>query len=238
MRRLATLVILVVVFACCHGDRAAAESMTFDRTAWMTGDMNEQAPADSMGSSSNSNVDHFYYYERLPMRMAALGDSLASGSSARTYDSAVLALVVAMSGLSGSDSMRIFGKRISRPWSENGVSWTYHHASPDSAWQTSGGDVTNQPCTDTVIVDVSVLTYDTVYFHLDTGFVRSMIEDADYGWLMMAENIVDRATFQFFTEDIGTESYRPSLTVYYSEGGSEPVSVNCRRRRQGREVGR
>ncbi len=231
MRRIMAVIVLLIVSLHYLAEYAAAESMTLDPAAWMTGDMNEQSPADSMGASSNSNVDYFYYYERLPMCMAVIDDSLASGSSVRTYDSAVLALVVAVSGLSGADSMRIFGKRISRPWSENGVSWTYHHATPDSAWESSGGDVTNQPCMDTVIVDASVVAYDTLYFHLDTGFVRSMIEQVNYGWLMMAENIVDRATFQFFTEDASTDAYRPTLTVYYSDGGAESIYAGRRRRR-------
>jgi hypothetical protein len=207
--------------------------MTFDQSAWMTGEMDEQYPADSLGSGSNSNVDYFYYYERLPMCMSVIDDSLASGSSARTYDSAVLALVVAVSGLSGADSMRIFGKRLSRPWSENGVSWTYHHASADSAWETAGGDVNGLLCMDTVIVDASIAAYDTLYFHPDTGFVRSMIEQVNYGWLMMAENIVDRATFQFFTEDDAHESYRPRLIVYYSENGAESIYAGRRRRQRG-----
>lgn len=230
MRKIMAAVVLQIMSLYFPPEYAHAESMTFDQAAWMTGDMNEQAPADSMGTSPNSNVDYFYYYERLPMCMAAMADSLASGSSARTYDSAVLALVVAVSGLSGDDVMRLFGKRISRAWSENGVSWTFHHASPDSAWGTSGGDITSQPCTDTILADASVAAYDTLYFHLDTGFVRSMIEQVDYGWLMMAENIVDRATFQFFTEDVATEAYRPRLTVYYSEGGAVSAFVGRRRR--------
>lgn len=231
MRRLIVGVLLMVSvhFPAAY---AEAESMTFDRAAWMTGDMNEQTPADSLGTGSNSNVDHFYYYERMPMCMAAMGDSLGSGSSARTYDSAVLALVVAVSGLSGDDEMRLFGKRIFRAWSENGVSWTYHHASPDSAWTTSGGDINGLPCTDTLVIDAAVVPYDTLYFHLDTGFVRFMIENVNFGWLMMAENIVDRATFQFFTEDVTTEAYRPNLTVYYSDGSAVSVYAG-RRRRQG-----
>ncbi len=231
MRRIVAAMVLLIVAHQLPAKQAVADSMRFDQGAWMTGDMNEQSPADSMGTSPNSNVDHFYYYERLPMCMAAIDDSLASGSSARTYDSAVLGLVVAVSGLSGADTMLIFGKRISRPWSEDGVSWAYHHASPDSAWTTSGGDVNNLPCTDTIIVDASIVPTDTLYFHLDTGFVRSMIGQDNYGWLMMAENVIDRGAFQFYTEDAGTEAYRPTLVVYFSDGGAESIFVGRRRRR-------
>jgi hypothetical protein len=230
MRRIIAAVLLIL-WLYYPTDRAVAESMTFDQTRWITGDMNEQAPSDSNGTAANSHVDYFYYRERLPMCLAVIADSLAAGSSSRTYDSAVLALVVAASGLAGSDSMRIFGERVSRPWSEGGVSWTYHHASPDSDWSAAGGDVDGQPCMDTIIVDQSVTTYDTLYFHLDTGFVRSMVEQVNHGWMMMAENIVDRATFQFFTEDVSSEAYWPKLTVYYSGGGEQAVYTGRRRRR-------
>lgn len=212
-------------------DPAVAESMTFDQSRWITGDMNEQAPSDSSGTAANSHVDYFYYRERLPMSLTIIGDSLETGSPSRTYDSAVLALVVAASGLADSDSMRIFAKRISRSWSEDGVSWTYHHASPDSGWASPGGDVDDQPCMDTIIVDQSVTAYDTLYFHLDTGFVRAMVEQVNDGWMMIAENIVDRATFQFFTEDASSEAYWPKLTVYYSGGGEQVVHAGRRRRR-------
>jgi hypothetical protein len=233
MRRIIPAMVLLMISILCPVERARAGAMTFDRSQWMTGDMNEQTPADSAGTSSNSHVDHFYYYERIPMCLPIIDDSLAAGSSSRTYDSAVLALVVAASGLTGSDLMQIFGKRITRPWSENGVSWTYHHASPDSAWTASGGDMDNLPCMDTVLVDASAAAYDTLYFHLDTGFVRAMIEEVNFGWLMMAENIVDRATFQLFAEDATSEDRRPTLTVYYSDGDSEAVRSFRRRRMRG-----
>jgi len=207
-----------------------AESMTFDQSQWATGDMNAQSPADSSGGISNSHVDYFYYYERLPMNMAVIDDSLAAGSSSRTYDSALLMLVVAADGLAGTDSMRIFGRRLSRPWSEYGVSWNYHHASPDSAWNTAGGDINNLSCMDTIIIDTAITTGDTLRFHLDTGFVREMIEGDNYGWLMMAENLVDRATLQFYTEDIATPAYRPVLKVFYTEGAQVSDFVGRRRR--------
>lgn len=230
MRRIMGAVLLIIsLYYPTEG--AVAESMMFDQSRWMTGDMNEQAPSDSNGTAANSHVDYFYYRERLPMCLPIIDDSLAAGSPSRTYDSAVLALVVAASGLADSDSMRIFGKRISRPWSEGGVSWTYHHASPDSEWATAGGDVDGQPCMDTIIIDQSVAAYDTLYFHLDTGFVRSMVEQVNRGWIMMAENIVDRGTFQFFTEDASSEACWPKFTVYYS-GGGEQVVYNGRRRRR------
>jgi len=208
--------LLVLLLAILAGKGAAA-SKTFDQAQWHTGDMNEQSPSDSAGNTANSHVDYFYYYERIPMRMAVLDDSLANGSASRTYDSAILALVVAANGLSGNDSMRVFGRRLTRNWSESGVSWTYYWASPDSAWSTAGGDVNTLRCMDTIIVDASAAVYTTLLLHLDTGFVRYMVETANYGWLMMATNLVDRGSFQFFTEDIGTVAYRPVLTVYYTD---------------------
>ena len=84
-------------------------------------------------------------------------------------------------------------------------------------------------CMDTLIVDVSLDAYDTLYFHLDTGFVRYMIEEANVGWIMMAENIVDRAIVQFYTEDVATPAYRPTLKVYYTAGGPEALLAGRRR---------
>lgn len=227
-KSLLLLVLLLVSIA--HSSVVKAATMTFDRSQWMTGDMNEQSPADSNGTNPNSHVDHFYYYERIAMCMSVIDDSLSDGSPARTYDSVILAMVVASEGLMDSDSMRLFGKRLTRNWSENGTSWTYFHASPDSSWTTAGGDIDGQPCTDTLIIDVTVAAYDTLYFHLDTGFVRHLVEQDNFGWLMMAENIVDRAIFQFYTEDTGTEAYRPTLMVYYSDGTPEAVLAGRRRR--------
>jgi len=208
---------------------ATGEAMTFDQSQWATGDMNEQYASDSGGAVTSSHLDYFYYHERIPMCMKVIDDSLGAGSSARVYDSAILALVVTSEGLAGADSMRFFGKRLTHAWSENGVSWQYHHASSDSAWGSAGGDVNGSPCMDTLIVDVSLDAYDTLYFHLDTGFVRSMIEAVNVGWIMMAENIVDRAIVQFYTEDASTPAFRPTLTVYYTEGGSEAAVAGRRR---------
>lgn len=230
MRNLCILLILIVPVIHMSAVAIRAESMTFDQSQWATGDMNEQSPSDSSGGVGNSHVDYFYYYERMPMSMAVIDDSLAAGSSSRTYDSALLSLVVAADGLSGTDSMRIFGKRLARPWSEYGVSWNYHHASADSAWDNAGGDINSLPCMDTIIIDTSVNAGDTLCFHIDTGFVREMIEGNNYGWLMMAENIVDRATFQFYTEDIATPTYRPVLTVFYTDGPAGPEFWGRRRR--------
>ena len=208
----------------------AAEPMTFDQSRWATGDMNEQSPADSNGTATNSHVDYYYYYERLPMCMTVLDDSLTEGSSSRTYDSATLALVVAADGLAGNDSLRIFGKRLTRVWSENGASWSYYWASVDSTWTTAGGDIDDLACMDTLILDTSVAAYDTLRFHLDTGFVRYMVETKNVGWLMMAENVVDRAAFQIYTEDAATPAYRPVLKVYYTEGGGQVTHAAKRRR--------
>jgi len=230
MHNLRIFFVAIVILILISDAAVRAESMTFDQTQWATGDMNEQSPADSSGGITNSHVDYFYYYERLPMSMTVLTDSLGSGSPGRTYDSAVLMLMVAADGLSGSDSMRIFGKRLTRPWSEYGVSWNYHHAAPDSSWATAGGDINSLSCMDTIIIDTAVNAGDTLSFHLDTGFVREMIEGDNFGWLMMAENIVDRATFQFYTEDIATPAYRPVLTIFYTEGEEAPEFVGRRRR--------
>ncbi|MDD4052779.1 MAG: hypothetical protein PHR28_12895 [candidate division Zixibacteria bacterium] len=202
--------------------------MRFDQAQWQTGDMNEQAPADSSGSIANSNVDYFYYYERMPMRMAVIDDSLAAGSSRRRYDSAVLTLVVAQTGVSGNDSMMVFARRLTRNWSENGVSWSYFWGSSDSSWTTPGGDVNSERCSDTIMVDAAMPVYDTLILHLDTGFVRFMIETANYGWLMTAVNKVDRFPLQLFTEDCATPAYRPVLTVYYAE--TTPAAGGHRRR--------
>ena len=206
----------------------SATEMRFDQTQWQTGDLNEQAPIDSNGSISSSNIDYFYYYERMPMRMAVIDDSLAAGSSGRQYDSAVLALVVAQSGASGNDSMMLFARRLTRNWSENGVSWSYFWGSPDSSWATPGGDLNSERCSDTIMIDAAVPICDTLIMHLDTGFVRFMIETANYGWMVMAANKVDRFPFQLFTEDCGTPAYRPILTVYYTE--STPSAAGHRRR--------
>jgi len=225
---------LPVVFltVMCAAATVVAGSITFDQSQWNTGDMNEQYPSDSAGSITNSHVDHFYYRERLPMRMAVIDDSLVEGSSSRTYDSAVLILVVAADGLSGSDSMRVFGKRLTRDWSENGVSWSFYWASADSAWSTVGGDINSLPCMDTIIIDTSLSVNDTLVFHTDTSFVRYMVETDNFGWIMIAENIVDRATFQFYTEDIANEALRPVLTVYFTDGAQAETSPGRRRRIQ------
>ena len=140
-----------------------------------------------------------------------------------------MTLVVASEGLIDADSIMLYGRRIARSWYENGVSWTYFHASADSAWLTAGGDVNTLPCTDTIIIDTSVRVFDTLRVHLDTGFVRYLVESDNCGWLMMAENIVDRATFQVYTEDAPSEAYWPALTVYYSEGA--PLAALPPRRR-------
>jgi hypothetical protein len=224
-------IVMLFLTVCLLGPAARgwAASMTFDQTQWHTGDMNEQSQNDSAGGIANSNVDYYYYYERIPMRMAVIDDSLAGGSPARTYDSAVLAMVVASQGLAGSDSMHIFGKRLARDWSEYGVSWKYHHASADSAWAVAGGDVNALACMDTIIIDAAVAVYDTIRFYLDTGFVRFLVETANHGWLLMAENIVDRGAFQLFTEDASNAAYRPVLTVYYTDGAA--AAHEGRRRR-------
>jgi len=221
----------IIVLCLAVAAPVRADSMTFDRTQWRTGDMNQQAPADSNGAAAYVHIDDFYYYERLPVAMPLLSDSLRDGSSQRCYDSAVFSLVVSLSNLSGSDTMIVFGKRLTRPWSEDGVSWLYHHASPDSAWTTAGGDFAALPCTDTLLIDAATQVYDTLIFHLDTGFVRSMIEGADYGWLMMAENLVDRAVFQVFTEDYADDNYRPCLVVYFTDNTSPETPLAVRRRR-------
>lgn len=213
---------LVAVLALLGGGLTGA-AMRFDQTQWQTGDMNEQLPADSAGAAATSNVDDFYYYERVPMRMAVIDDSLAAGSSGRRYDSALLAVVVAQNGASGNDSMRVFARRLTRNWSENGASWNYYWASPDSGWTTPGGDVNTERCSDTILIDAAVSAGDTLLFHLDTGFVRAMIETANYGWLMTATNAVDRFPFQLYTEDCTTPAYRPVLTVFYTETASPTV---------------
>lgn len=207
-----------------------AESMTFDQSAWETGKMDQQFAEDSNGTATVCNVDCYYYHARMPMRLSILADSLQEGSSNRTYDSAVLLLTVGSEGLTETDEMRLFGKRLTRNWSENGVSWTYYWASIDSAWTTAGGDYSSESCTDTIIVDSNTVKKDTLYFHLDTGFVRSMIESTNFGWLMMAENIVDRAVFGFYTEDEWDETMNPRLTVYYTDGGQVAVLPGRRRR--------
>jgi hypothetical protein len=217
--------VLCTIWIC--GSLSATE-MRFDQTQWQTGDLNEQAPADSNGSITNSNIDYFYYYERMPMRMAVIDDSLAAGSSGRRYDSAVLAVVVAQIGASGNDSMLVFARRLTRNWSENGVSWNCFWGSSDSSWTTPGGDLNSERCSDTIMIDAAVPVYDTLIMHLDTGFVRFMIETANYGWMMMAANKVDRFPFQLFTEDCATVAYRPILTVYCSD--STPSAVGHRRR--------
>lgn len=226
-KRLTVGIVLIATMLSVAASTGAA-SLTFDQQQWQTGDMNEQSPADSNGTMGSSNVDYFYYYERVPMRMAVLDDSLAAGSAQRTYDSAILAIVVAQSGATGNDSMRIFARRLSRDWSENGVSWTYYRASPDSLWTTPGGDIAAGACSDTIIIDANTIVYGTLRFHLDTGFVRSMIETANYGWIISATNLVDRFPFQIYTEDCTTPAYRPILTVYYSSGSQ--TAVGARRR--------
>jgi hypothetical protein len=230
MIRLSLILAILLLMSLGLPGPAISASMMFDRTQWVTGDMNAQAPADSDGNVSNSHIDDFYYYERIPMSMPLLGDSLGEGSSARTYDSAVLMLVVAADGLSGSDSMRIFGLRLTRPWAENGVSWNYHHASPDSVWDNPGGDFSDLPCMDTIIIDTAFEIGDTLRFHPDTGFIRDLIENNNFGWLMMAENIVDRATFQVYTEDDAVSAHWPALMVFYTEGEANPVWAGRRRR--------
>jgi hypothetical protein len=206
----------------------AGAAMQFDQAQWQTGDMNEQSPVDSMGNVATSNVDYFYYYERMPMRMAVIDDSLAAGSSGRQYDSALLAVVIGQTGAAGNDSMRVFARRLTRNWSENGVSWNYYWASADSGWTTPGGDINSERCSDTIMIDAAVPVYDTLILHIDTGFVRFMIETANCGWLMMATNKVDRFPFQLYTEDCNIPAYRPVLTVYYTE--STPSAVGHRRR--------
>ncbi len=228
MSRCLTVGFFLIIALMAIGASAKAASMTFDQAQWQTGDMNEQAPADSNGTIGSSNVDYFYYYERVPMRMAVLDDSLAAGSAQRTYDSAILAIVVAQSGATGNDSMRIFARRLSRDWSENGVSWNYNRALPDSQWTTPGGDIAAGACSDTIIIDANTPVYSTLRFHLDTGFVRSMIESINYGWLLSATNLVDRFPFQIYTEDCTTPAYRPILTVYYTSGSQ--AAAGARRR--------
>jgi hypothetical protein len=223
-------VLLMIFLFSVWATTAMADSMTFDQTVWETGKMDEQFVSDSNGTATVCNVDYYYYYARMPLRLAILADSLADGSSGRTYDSAVLLLVVGSTSLSGSDEMRIFGRRLSRNWSENGASWTYYWASIDSAWSSAGGDFNSDPCTDTVLIDTSISTDDTLSFYLDTGFVRVMIESTNNGWLMMAENIVDRVVFGFYTEDESNEDFKPRLTIYYTDGG--PVSAPFLRRRR------
>jgi hypothetical protein len=230
MSKIGGVLMFCLVWLILNDVVAGSESMTFDVSAWATGDMNEQYPSDSSGNISNSHVDHFYYYERMPMCMPVLADSLYEGSASRTYDSAVLMLVVAAEGLSGADSMRIFAKRLTRSWSESGVSWNYFWASSDSSWDNPGGDIDNLPCMDSLIVDTGLDANDSVYFYLDTGFVRHMIETENRGWLMMAENVVDRAILQFYTEDDNNAAHRPILTVYYTEGEEGEFTAGRRRR--------
>jgi hypothetical protein len=230
MNNCAVLVIVGLLSVTAFTSGAGAESMTFDQSQWSMGDMNEQYPADSSGGSSNSHLDHFYYYERIPMCMIVIDDSLGDGSPSRTYDSARLFLIVAADGLSGVDSMRLYGRRLTRPWSEYGASWNYYHASSDSAWDNAGGDFNSLSCIDTIIIDTSINSGDTLLFHLDTGFVRHLIEIDNFGWIMMAENIVDRSIFQVYTEDESTQAYRPVLTVYYTDGQAAPDNVYRRRR--------
>src|SRR5512136_1588380 len=127
-RRMGIIPVMIAAMMALAASLAGA-SKQFDQAQWQTGDMNEQSPTDSAGAAATSNVDYFYYYERIPMRIVILDDSLATGSSARRYDSALLAVVVSQNGAAGNDSMRIFARRLTRDWSENGVSWNYFWAS-------------------------------------------------------------------------------------------------------------
>lgn len=110
------------------------------------------------------------------------------------------------------DEMKIFGKRLSASFTENGVS--YLRRSTAAAWTTPGGDV-GVGCTDTLTITAADLVNDTIYFHIDTGFIRYMVETDNIGWLLVAENVVDRFPFQICTEDHTTAAKRPRLTVYY-----------------------
>lgn len=223
MPRRWSIIVAIVANLAVMGSALEGVSMQFDQDQWQTGDMNEQAPADSAGTATTSNVDYFYYYERIPMRMAVLDDSLAEGSAGRRYDSVLLAVVVSQNGATGNDSMRVYARRLTRNWSENGVSWNYFWASSDSGWTTPGGDIDGNPCSDTIMINAATAAADTLIFHLDTGFVRAMIETANYGWLMMASNKVDRFPFQLYTEDYATPAVRPVLTVFYTELASPPA---------------
>lgn len=209
---------------------AGADSMTFDQLQWETGRMDEQYSSDSGGTQTATGVDYFYYYARLPMRMPLLDDSLSAGSSGRTYDSAILQIVVSLNGSVADDQMRIFTRRLTREWYENGVSWDCFYADVDSLWSVAGGDFNSFAASDTFLIDTSIAVGDSLYFQIDTGFVRLMIEWDNRGWLLMAENIVDRAVFNIYTEDEATASRRPKLTVYYTDG-SAPDAIVARRRR-------
>jgi hypothetical protein len=228
MPRRAGVILALIAALMAMGTALEGASRQFDQAQWQTGDMNEQSPADSAGTATTSNVDYFYYYERLPMRMAVLDDSLAAGSSGRRYDSALLALVISQNGATGNDSMWVYARRLTRNWSENGASWNYFWASSDSGWTTPGGDVSTERCSDSIMIDAAIAAADTLIFHLDTGFVRFMIETANYGWLMMVANKVDRFPFQLYTEDCTTPAYRPVLTVFYTETASP--AIGSRRR--------
>lgn len=228
MPKRGTVILSLVAVLAVMAAALLGAAMQFDQTQWQTGDMNEQSPAESAGTVGTSNVDYFYYYERIPMRMAALDDSLAAGSAGRRYDSALLAIIVSQNGAAGNDSMRIFARRLTRNWSENGASWSYYWASSDSDWTSPGGDINTERCSDTVMIDAAVAAADTLIFHLDTGFVRSMIETANFGWLLMAANVVDRFPFQVYTEDGPAPAFRPLLTVFYTE--SAPPAAGQRRR--------
>lgn len=194
---------------------SASDSMKFDVTQWATGDMDEGAPNDSNGVVIASHVDYYFYYERIPMRQDVLDDSFTVISATLTYDSAILTMTVAQNGATAdpADQMRIFGLRLTPAFVENQVSWNRRNET--TPWTLAGGDVAAGSCTDTILVDINNTVNSTIHFHIDTGFVRYMVETTNIGWQLRAENITDRFIFQLYTEDFSTVGYRPVLTVYY-----------------------
>jgi hypothetical protein len=219
---------LVIMMLLLAASAWGVNSMKFDVTQWATGmmDADPTLQGDSNGTKTANYLDYYYYYARAPMRLDCLDDSLSAGSSDRTYDSAVLMLVADHFADSlNAYTMRIFAKRLTSSFTENGVSWL--RRSTANAWTTPGGDV-GSGCSDTIVVDSSYDRFDSLYFHIDTGFIRYLVEIDNIGWLMMAENIVPRFPYSVCSEDNATAAYRPKLTVYYTNnppGGATTKKV-------------
>jgi len=200
-----------------------------DTSKWSISGADEQNPTTIYLYDTEMNIDYNYYSARVFLRLEELQNDLGAGSSSRTYDSAILRLVLTTINFGAGEELRYFARDITiGTWNQDSTSWD--SATQDIAWSTPGGDL-GSVRSDTFNITDAATIGDTFALYLDTGFVRSMIEQNNYGFCVLAEAVSGNAISFFGANQNSTQSRRPVCTVYHHETGPGEAAKPGRRRR-------
>ena len=103
----------------------------------------------------------------------------------------------------------------------NDATWT-HAFLPSAHWSTPGGDFEPVPSASLVVEGIGAYTWTSAAMTAD---VRSWAErpDTNHGWLLQGEE-ADLATARRFDSREAPASSRPTLTIFYTEASSRPIS--------------